>query len=338
MHPLTPADYFSLAEPPPLLDVRSPGEYLTGHITGALSLPLFSDAERAEVGTLYKQTSPDAALLRGLEIAGGKMRGLVEEARAMAPGGRVVVQCWRGGQRSASVGWLLEQAGFEVSQLAGGYKSMRAYVRQWLGRPVHPLRVVSGPTGSGKTAILHELRKRGEAIIDLEDLACHKGSSFGSLGEPPQPTTEAFENQLFAALWQIPPGRTVWVEDESRMIGTVYQPDEWYDRLIAAPVVELVQPDDWRVEKLVDQYAAFPRESLAAAFTRLRKRLGGQHLNAALRALEIDDHAAAARIALVYYDKAYAHYAARNAGRNITQIVAHTPAPGAIADQILATR
>ena len=338
MHTLTPADYFSLTDAPLLLDVRSPGEYQAGHVAGAVSLPLFSDDERAEVGTLYKQTSPDAALLRGLEIAGGKMRQLVEDARAAAPDGRVVVQCWRGGQRSASVAWLLEQAGLEVSQLTGGYKSLRAYMRDWLGQAVHPLRVISGPTGSGKTAILHELRKRGETIVDLEALARHKGSSFGSLGELPQPTTEAFENQLFAALWQIPPGRTVWVEDESRMIGTVYQPDEWYDRLIAAPVIELVQPDDWRVQKLVDQYAAFPREGLAAAFTRLRKRLGGQHLNAALRALDVDDYAAAARIALVYYDKTYAHYAARTAGRQITRLVARFPDPAAIADQILETR
>lgn len=337
MQTLTPADFFALADPPLLLDVRSPGEYRAGHVAGAVSLPLFTDAERAEVGTLYKQTSPDAALLRGLEIAGKKMRRLVEEARTAAPDRRVVVQCWRGGQRSASVGWLLEQAGFEVSQLSGGYKSLRAYQREWLGTELHALRVISGPTGSGKTAVLHELRRRGECIVDLEALACHKGSSFGSLGERPQPGTEAFENELFATLHRIPAGRTVWVEDESRMIGTVYQPDEWYDRLIAAPVVEIRQPDEWRVRKLVAQYASFPREGLEAAFTRLRKRLGGQHLNAALEALAVHDYAAAARIALVYYDKAYAHYAARNAHRQVRQVWASAPEPAAIADQILRT-
>ena len=319
-----------------MLDVRSPGEYQSGHVAGAISLPLFSDAERAEVGTLYKQVSPDAALLRGLDIAGGKMRKLVEDARAAAPDGQVIVQCWRGGQRSASVGWLLEQAGFRVSRLTGGYKAARAYMRDWLGREIHPLRVISGPTGSGKTAILQELERRGEAIVDLERLAHHKGSSFGSLGEPPQPSTEAFENQLFATLHGIAPGRTVWVEDESRMIGTVYQPDEWYDRLIAAPVVELLQPDAWRIRNLVDQYADFPREGLQAAFTRLRKRLGGQHLNAALEALEEGDYAAAARVALVYYDKTYAHYAARNEGRQIRRLMVQSPDPAQTADQILA--
>ena len=335
MQTLTAADYFSLAHPPVLLDVRSPGEFAAGHVAGAVSLPLFSNAERAEVGTLYKQQSPDAALLRGLEFAGARMRTLVEDARAAAPGGSVVVQCWRGGQRSASVAWLLGQAGMQVSQLRGGYKALRAYMRDWLGRDVHPLRVISGPTGSGKTAILHELRRRGEAVVDLEALAHHKGSSFGALGEPEQPTTEAFENRLFAALHAISGDRTIWVEDESRMIGTVCQPEEWYRRLVSAPALEIVQPEEWRVENLVRQYAGYPRDGLVGAFQRLRKRLGGQHLSAALEALERDDFAAAAQIALVYYDKTYAHCAARAADREVTQLRAESPDSAAIASQIL---
>ncbi|MGB3798214.1 MAG: tRNA 2-selenouridine(34) synthase MnmH [Lewinella sp.] len=311
MKTLTAEAYFSLARRPVLLDVRSPGEYDSGHAPGAVSLPLFSDAERAEVGTLYKQVSPDEALLRGLEIAGGKMRHLVESARQAAPHNTVVVQCWRGGQRSASVAWLLEKAGMDVQQLTGGYKAYRAYVREWLAGERHSFRVLSGPTGSGKTRILHALSAMDAAVVDLEALANHKGSSFGALGEDTQPTTEEFENLLFAALYAIPEGREVWLEDESRMIGTVCQPDVFYDRLGAAPVVEIVQPDEWRVENLVEAYAGYADAELAAAFTRLKKRLGGQHLQRAIEAIEADDYAEAARIALVYYDKAYAHYAER---------------------------
>ena len=336
MQTLTAESYFTSGYRPVLLDVRSPGEYRSGHAPSAVSLPLFDDAERAEVGTLYKQESPDAALLRGLDIAGSKMRRLVEEARRAAPDGRVVVQCWRGGQRSASVGWLLEQAGMEVAQLTGGYKAYRAFVRRWLAEEHHSFRVLSGPTGSAKTAILHKMAARGAAVVDLEAMANHKGSSFGALGEAEQPTTEEFENLLFAALQAIPAGRQVWLEDESRMIGTVCQPDVFYQRLVSAPVVELVQPVEWRVDHLVQAYAGYDRAELAAAFTRLRKRLGGQHLQSALDALDRGDYAAAVRIALVYYDKTYAHYAERKDAQEVIRLEAAAPDPGSIADQILA--
>ncbi|WP_116105496.1 tRNA 2-selenouridine(34) synthase MnmH [Lewinella sp. IMCC34191] len=334
MKTLTAEDYFSLAERPVLLDVRSPGEFRSGHAPGAVSLPLFSDEERAEVGTLYKQVSPDDALLRGLEIAGGKMRRLVETAREAAPAGNVVVQCWRGGQRSASVAWLLEKAGMDVRQLSGGYKAYRSFVRDWLATEHHRLRVISGPTGSGKTRILHALSATGASVVDLEGLANHKGSSFGALGEAEQPTTEEFENLLFAELFAIPAGREVWLEDESRMIGTVCQPYVFYQRLVEAPVVEIAQPDAWRVQNLVEDYAGYADADLAAAFTRLKKRLGGQHLQRALDALEEGDYATAARIALVYYDKAYAHYADRKGATETVRLEAKERDARTIAQQI----
>lgn len=335
MTTLTAPEYFALEERPVLLDVRSPGEYRAGHITGAVSLPLFSDDERAEVGTLYKQVDPDEAFLRGLDIAGSKMRRLVGDARRAAPAGRVVVQCWRGGQRSASVAWLLESAGMQVQQLTGGYKAYRAFARQWLGQAHHRLRVLSGPTGTGKTHILHAMRQLGATVVDLEGLANHKGSSFGALGEEPQPSTEEFENLLFAALYPIPRGGTVWLEDESRMIGTVCQPDAFYDRLVVAPAVEVVQSEQWRIDNLVRDYADYPTKGLIAAFTRLRKKLGGQHLQTALDALTAGDFRTACQIALVYYDKAYAHYAARK-DAEVVQLRAEAPEAATIARQVLA--
>jgi tRNA 2-selenouridine synthase len=337
MKTLTPEDYFTGPSWSgyTLLDVRSPGEYTTGKLPNAESLPLFTDAERAEVGTLYKQTSPDAALLSGLEIAGGKMRWLVEEARRLAPNNKVVVHCWRGGQRSGSVSWLLERAGFEVAKLTGGYKSARHYIRKYLGEDRHKLRVLSGPTGSGKTPILLAMRAQGAQVIDLEGLANHKGSAFGGLGEAPQPSTEEFENQLFAALRSIPEGATIWLEDESRLIGHVYLPDEFYDRLCSAPVYALEQPLEWRVEHLVENYAKYPKDQLEASFRRIQKRLGGQHLKAAVEALANDDFASAARIALVYYDKAYHHYGERRQARVVATVRAVSKSAEEVARQLM---
>ncbi len=290
-----------------LLDVRSPGEYAQGHIVGARSLPLFSDVERAEVGTAYKQEGPEPAFLLGLERSGPKMRAYVERALTLAPGRRVTVHCWRGGQRSGSMGWLLERAGFDVEILPGGYKAYRTEARAWLGKFPHQLRLLCGPTGSGKTAVLHALRAQGASILDLEGMAHHRGSSFGAIGQEPQPGSEHFENLLYAALRELPEDRPVWVEDESRLIGTVCLPDTFWDRLSAAPLYQLEPAFEDRVQHLVTDYADFPNEQLAAAFERIGKRLGGQHLKAALEALDTGDYAAAARIALVYYDKTYRH-------------------------------
>lgn len=334
MQTISPDSYFDQDGRTVLLDVRSPAEYADGHIRGALSLPLFSNDERAAVGTLYKQSSPDAALLYGLDIAGAKMRPLVERARELAPAGRVTVYCWRGGQRSRSLGWLLEQTGMDVQQMIGGYKAYRAFARQWLSVGPLNLRVLSGPTGSGKTAILMKLKNLGCEVVDLEALANHKGSSFGALGEDPQPSSEEFENLLFDALRKIPAGKRVWIEDESRMIGTVCQPEVFYQRLFTAPSFAMVQPIEWRVKNLVTAYADYPKQDLAAAFQRLSRKLGGQHLQTALGALEADDFATACRIALVYYDKTYNHYANQK-GRPATRVVAESHDAAAIARQLV---
>ncbi len=184
----------------PLLDVRSPGEYAQGHVPGALSFPLFSDAERATVGTIYKQQSRDLALETGLELVGPKLGGFVREARTLAPQGQVVVHCWRGGQRSGSMAWLLRQGGLDVWTLEGGYKAYRTWVLAELAAQQYSLYIIGGRTGTGKTKILHALRQMGEQVVDLEGLACHKGSAFGFIGELPQPTVEQFENDLHAAL------------------------------------------------------------------------------------------------------------------------------------------
>jgi tRNA 2-selenouridine synthase len=294
-----------------LIDVRTPAEFAKGHIPAAHNLPLFSNAERAEVGTLYKQKSPEAALLKGLEIVGPKMRSFVEEAREIAPERQVVVHCWRGGQRSGSMGWLLETAGFQVHTLKGGYKAYRNYILKAFGDIPRKLILLGGPTGSGKTEVLHQLSKKGEYIIDLEGIANHKGSAFGALGEDKQPSTEQFENDLYEAVAALPGDAVIWLESESKSIGRVYIPNGFWAQMSASPMVLLDIPKEERIKRLVADYASFSKEDLKDSFERIRKRLGGQHVKAACAAIDAGDFAEAADIGLRYYDKSY-RYAIEN--------------------------
>jgi tRNA 2-selenouridine synthase len=218
---ITIEQFLESAELHPVLDVRSPGEFIHAHIPGAYSLPLFTDEERKVVGTAYKQQSRETAIKIGLDYVGGKMRKMVEEVEALFESKKsapvnddpaflsqdpasknphtVLVHCWRGGMRSAGVAWLLDLYGFKVFTLAGGYKIYRQWVRQQFEKE-YSLNILGGYTGSGKTLVLKELKRMGKAVIDLEGLANHKGSAFGALGEAPQPSQEMFENLLAGEL------------------------------------------------------------------------------------------------------------------------------------------
>jgi tRNA 2-selenouridine synthase len=293
-----------MIENSPLLDVRSPAEFEQGHIPGALNLPLFENDERTRVGTLYKKEGHDAAVLEGLRIVGPKMAALVEKALLIAPARTVRVHCWRGGMRSGSVGWLLRQAGFSVDVLPGGYKTYRQQVLQDLAvkRNYH---ILGGPTGSGKTYVLHALHALGEHVIDLEGLAHHKGSAFGALGEEAQPSIEQFENNLHANLQTMNGSERIWLEDESRKIGAVFIQDHLWKQMLTAPLLRIELPLNERLDFLVREYGQFGKEALAASVMKIGKRLGGQHVNACMEALDAGDLYSVAKITLGYYDKSY---------------------------------
>jgi len=202
----------------PSVDVRAPAEFRRGHIPGAHSIPLFGDETRALIGTLYKQSGKDAAVRRGVELIAPTMNLLIEQYHAVAPTKEIRLYCARGGMRSSSIAQMLTLLGFRVHLLQGGYKAYRNFVGE-LFTTQYQFKVLSGKTGSGKTDILHALAKLGEQSVDLEALACHKGSVFGALGTAKQPPQQLFENHLAESLLLCDAARRIWIEDESARIG-----------------------------------------------------------------------------------------------------------------------
>ncbi|TVQ19320.1 MAG: tRNA 2-selenouridine(34) synthase MnmH [Leptolyngbya sp. DLM2.Bin15] len=302
-----------LHAPGAILDVRSPAEYARGHIPGAANLPLFSDEERAQVGICYKHQGRDAAVELGLAIAGPKLAALVAAAKQLAPDRVVRVHCWRGGMRSGSVAWLLETAGFQVTTLTLGYKGFRRWAQACCTTP-RPMILLGGMTGTGKTDSLQAIARRGEPMLDLEHLASHRGSSFGSLGLPAQPSNEQFENRMAIALQQLPPDRPVWIEAESRRIGLCRIPHELFEQMLRAPMIQVERSRAERVAILVAVYQVAPIADLIAATERLHKRLGGQRTQTAVAHLQSDRLPEACEVILDYYDHTYAHALKRHLG------------------------
>ena len=296
--------FLELAQQNPVIDVRSPAEYAYGRIPGAVNLPLFENDERAEIGTLYKQQGKQLAIKRGLEIVGPKLRQMVEFAEALPFDYSLLVHCWRGGMRSGSVAWLLQTYGLPVTVLQGGYKNFRNHVLQQLEVPME-LRVITGPTGSGKTDLIKALGSAGEQVIDLEGLANHKGSVFGELGQQAQPSSEHFQNKLFWALQGFDFSRVIWLEDESIGIGKVMIPEPFWRQMTKGRRVYFNMDKGIRTRRLVNEYGSFPTHIMEEKIRMIEKRLGGQHAKAAIAALHEGDLASVADTLLVYYDKAY---------------------------------
>ncbi len=302
--PINIQEFLELSEKHPVLDVRSPGEFEAGHIPGAVSLPLFTNEERAIVGTAYKQVSRESAVNKGLGFFAPKMKELADAAKKISGGNTFLVHCWRGGLRSASVAWLLELYGCKVYVLRGGYKSFRRRALESFGEDRNIL-ILGGRTGSGKTLILKELLDLEEQVIDLEQLAHHKGSSFGALGEKPQPTQEMFENTLFIELYKKDKTKTLWLEDESNMIGAKVIPKLFFEKMRSSPVFFLNIPFEVRLDYITEVYGKFNASDLKDAVSRITKKLGGIGTKTALEAIDAGDLKTAFEICLRYYDKTY---------------------------------
>ncbi|NHE55240.1 tRNA 2-selenouridine(34) synthase MnmH [Cyclobacterium plantarum] len=287
----------------PVLDTRSPAEFLSGHIPGSVSFPLFNNEERATIGTIYKQENKKKAIKTGLEMIGPKMTGFIEKAEALGSTS-LLMHCWRGGMRSQSMAWLLELYGFNIQLLQGGYKAFRNALLDYFDAPP-ALKILSGATGSMKTSLLHEMQSLGAQVVDLEKLANHQGSSFGYQLSSGQPSTEQFQNDLFEAFLQLDQSQPIWLEDESFSIGKVKLIEPLYRKMQLSPHYLVMLPKEERIAVLVESYGKIPRENLVQATWQISKRLGQESSREAVEKIQSGKLEEAAAIILTYYDKAY---------------------------------
>lgn len=301
--------FLELAKEHPVLDVRSPGEFNHAHIPGAISFPLFSDEERKIVGTTYKQQSREEAIKIGLDFFGPTMKDRIIAAEKIANGNKtLLVHCWRGGMRSGAIAWLLDMYGFKIYTLAGGYKAYRNWVLS-LFKKEFSIAIIGGYTGSGKTELLQSLAKAGEQVIDLETIASHKGSAFGSIGMPPQPGQEQFENNLATQLANLASShgnlRALWMEDESQRIGLVNIPGDLWNTMRRSRVYFLDIPFEKRLEHIVEEYGVLDKQKLTDSIDRITKKLGHLQAQNAKDFLAEGNIKACFDILLRYYDKLY---------------------------------
>ena len=292
-----------------VIDVRTQLEFAEDHLPGALNVPILNNEERVEVGTIHKQIGPQQARQRGLELTCSRFGAMVTEIAAHAAGRPILVYCWRGGLRSLSMAILLEMSGYPVAQLRGGYKAFRGQVISYFEdfTPPASLIVMHGMTGTGKTTFINGLDHQQWTSIDLEGLACHRGSAFGSVGLDQSLSQKRFETLLWAAFQRAASDRPIVLEGESPRIGRIALPGNLYEVMAASCKVWCSASLGTRVRRLAVEYAREEyREAMAEALERIKKKLGG------LRYSELADMLAAWDIeglgrGLIehYYDKLY---------------------------------
>jgi tRNA 2-selenouridine synthase len=301
-----------------VIDARSESEYAEDHLTGAVNWPSLNDAQRAEVGTIYKQVSPFEARKRGaLLVAANIARHIEREVMDKPKEWQPLVYCWRGGQRSGSLALVLGQIGFRVTVVEGGYKAFRTALLAALPRLVSRLqyRVVCGPTGSGKTRLLQALDAAGAQVLDLEGLASHRSSVLGVIPGQPQPSQKRFDTLVWEKLRSFDPARPVYVESESRKVGNLAVPEPLIGAMRASPCLRMDLPDEERVRLLLEDYEFFSRDPdffcrRLEALTQLR---GREQVKAWQEQVHKGEIEAVVRELLVkHYDPRYATSTGRN--------------------------
>lgn len=306
-----------------LIDVRAPVEFFKGHITNAINVPLFEDSERAEIGTLYKQQGKDTAVNRGLEIVSPKMVGFVNEVKALTKNKKVFVYCFRGGMRSNSFAWLMNTSGLNAHILHGGYKAFRNHVLEYFEQD-KKLILLGGNTGSGKTDVLKQLAISEFQVVDLEGIANHKGSAFGSINEQKQNPQQVFENTLFQAFKMMNEELPILLEDESQSIGYNKIPHGLWLQMKKATIIKLNIPFEVRVQKLVLDYTTVDINALKACVVKISQQLGTLNTKLCLQYLDEGHLADVARLSLLYYDKAYNYNYDKNKEQQIIPIESDT--------------
>lgn len=327
-----------------VIDVRSPCEFAEDHAPGAINLPVLDNDERVRVGTLYKQVSPFEAKKVGAALIAHNIAHHLETWFADKPKHyRPLVYCWRGGNRSGAMTHILQKIGFNAAQLEGGYKSYRRHVVAELASLPATLRfrIVSGPTGSGKSRLLTALEQAGAQVLDLEDLAAHRGSLLGARPDAPQPAQKGFESAIWSALASFEPARPVYVESESKRIGALTVPDALIAAMRSSPCIRIDAPLAARVQLLIEDYAHFLAmpDALNARLAHLAELRG----NETIAAWQAQARAGAwpelvAALLTQHYDPAYRKSLAHNYAPGPDDLDLSTPdlTPGSL--QVLARR
>ncbi|WP_101046701.1 tRNA 2-selenouridine(34) synthase MnmH [Macromonas nakdongensis] len=261
LHTLPARDVASrLADFDTVIDARTEAEYAEDHLPGAINWPTLNNEERIVIGTMYKQVSAFEAKKRGAALSARNIAAHIErEALDKPKGWKPLVYCWRGGNRSGALATILGAIGFQVTLIEGGYKAWRGALLETLPALAQRLhyRVVCGPTGTGKTRLLHALAAQGAQVLDLEALACHRSSVLGLVPGQPQPSQKHFDSLVWDALRRFDPSRPVYVESESKKVGNLRVPDALMDAMRASPCLDVQLAEDERVALLLEDYAFF---------------------------------------------------------------------------------
>ncbi len=314
-----------LKTPGIFFDVRSPIEFTDAHIPQAHNFPLLSDEERARVGTVYKTNSKKAAIDLGLEYIGPKLSEFNKRSKEIVASLQtpplLKVYCARGGMRSQFMSWFLQFIGNDVAMLDGGYKAYRRHVLESFSKSSHKFIVLGGMTGIGKTEILHKLEKKNEPVIDLEHIAKHKGSAFGYDPQIEQPSPEYFENLLSLELSKFCTDESIWIEDESRLIGKCVVPKKIFEDMRNSVLVVLKTSLEERIFRISSEYANYSKEWWITSTKRIQKRLGGALTQKIISFIEMGNFQDAIQGLLGYYDSSYEYSMKRHAGKIITQDV-----------------
>lgn len=308
-----------------VIDVRSPAEFAEDHLPGAINLPVLDNEERARVGTIYKQQSPFLARKLGAALVFRNAANHIEHRLSHHEGNwRPLVYCWRGGQRSGSFTWTLQQIGWRAEVVEGGYRTYRRLVNAYLYDQPLPFRLVAldGYTGTAKTDLLHYLNQRGVQVVDLEGLANHRGSL---LGERPggQPSQKAFESALSAALCALDPARPVVVEAESSKIGERILPPSVWTAMCNAPRIHISAPIEARAVYLASAYDDIlsDTERLRDRLSPLRLHRGHEVVDGWLHLIDAGDKPALTRALMEqHYDPAYTKSRRSYATKTLAQI------------------
>jgi tRNA 2-selenouridine synthase len=297
-------EFLALRKSLPVVDVRSQGEFQEGHIRAAINIPLLNNEERIAVGTDYKQKGQQQAIKTGFRLVGPRLLDIINETEKVTDKKELLVHCWRGGMRSNNFSQFVGMAGIKTHALKGGYKVYRHQALESFKKPLD-LILLTGCTGSGKSEVLRALKSKGEQVLDLESLANHKGSAFGGLFMPPQPTTEQFQNELFEEILALDLTKRIWVEDESIAIGKIFLPNDFWKQMAQSPLIEMDVAKEVRVQRLVEEYGRANPEEFLAIMGKIVTKLGGQHYKHAKEKLAEGDMTSVIDILLTYYDKAY---------------------------------